>query len=211
MPAMNCRSLVLALALAALSVPASAATLGGFADVASSYELSNADTPRLTVQPVGPVAVAGMPVLLEQTALADITAKFGGSLQTGEDAAKAPFSFVCYGLKDRTLWFRADGGGSNAAVDMVAIQNGGAQPGWGCTDAPDGLDTVSFGIPGLGAPTEEVSARLGSGNPDASGDFGYLSETPSDAQAGAFVRQTILYRVSDGTVNALSVTQKTSE
>lgn len=203
-------SALAAFAALAVATSAFAADLGGFAETASTYDFPQGVPPRLTVQPVGPVAVGGLPVLLEQTPLSDVTAKFGGAIQTGEDATGTAYAFACYDLKSRTLWFRADGGGGDAAVTMVAIQNGGAETGWECADAPDSLDTVSFGVPGLGAPTEEVSARLGASTPDTDGRLGYLSEVPSDADPGAFVRQTILYRISDGTVSAMAVTQKTS-
>jgi hypothetical protein len=192
-----------------LASPALAEDLGGFARTAADYTFPAGD-PVLTVQPVGPVAVAGLPVLFETTTLSVITSKFGGTVQTERDATDATYAFACYNLGNRTLWVRGNGSGGSAAVSMIVLESGAPQAGWDCADAPDSLDTVSFGIPGLGAPTEEVSARLGSSTPDSLGRFGYTSEVPSDADPGSFIRQTILYRADNGTVNAVAVSQKTS-
>jgi hypothetical protein len=94
---------------------------------------------------------------------------------------------------------------------MIAIETGAAEAAWGCAAAPESLDTVGFGVPGLGAPTEEVAAGLGESPQDSEGRFGYVSEMPSATIPGRFVVQTLVYRVSNGTVNALAVIQKTAD
>ncbi len=80
----------------------------------------------------------------------------------------------------------------------------------GCGPAPASLTGIDFGVPSLGSALDAVTTRFGKGLPNARGYLGYASEVVEKEPKESTVTQSVQYRLRDGVVTTISVSQVTA-
>lgn len=198
---MKLRLAAAVLVLAATIVPAAAAPLGGMGAMifGNSFNFKSANLDKV---PVNAISVGGMKVVLQRTKLRDVQKALGGTIQQqGEGSGRA--DWLCYTGEGQNVWFLSNSLGGHEFVMMVAASAG--KPAGGCDAAPAKLGTVNFGIPGLGASTDQLKASFGSATVK-SGKLSYRADEPgADALGTAMNAQYIGYTVSGKKVTGIGI------
>jgi hypothetical protein len=192
---MKLRFAALFLACAAAVTPVTAAQLGGMgaAIFGNGFNFSKANIEKA---PVKQISVGKLGITLQRTRLKDIQKVYGGTLQTqGQGGARA--DWLCYATDSANVWFISNALGGYEFVMMVAAEAG--KPAKGCDAAPAGFALPNFGIPGLGAATDELKTSFGA----ASGNkLAYRNDRPGGYTN---VAQYIGYVIKSGKVAAVGV------
>lgn len=192
---MKLRLAVLCLAIATAITPVSAAQLGGMGQAiyGNSFNFSKANLDKPAVKQI---TVGKLSVTLQRTKLKDVQKALGGTLQTsGEGGSRA--DWLCYGADGNNVWFISNALGGYEFVMMVAAETGPAAK--GCDAAPAGFTAPNFGIPGLGASTDELKTTFGA----ASGNkIAYRNDRPGGYTN---VAQYIGYVMKGGKVAGIGV------
>jgi hypothetical protein len=207
--------LMAAFAVGALTVDAVAA---GQVSPYKVLRLPNAVHPTLESAPVSTITAGTYSIQLEHTPLESVRKQFGGKMQGAGDAGLAVM-WLCYAGKDSeqrpvVYWFASNDemSGIHHEVTQIAIQaNPGAIAPKGCGAAPAGLTGVDFGVPSVGAASDAVVKHFGAGRPDAKGYLGYASQVSVKEPKDFTVTQSVQYRLRDGVVTTISVSQVTTD
>lgn len=161
------------------------------------------------------VTAGGIAITLEDTTLADIEKAFGGKILDAGDAGDSSY-WLCYtgtsSAGPSVFWFVADGemGGSDHALGTVAVEPlAKGHTAEGCAAAPASLTSIELDIPGVGAKTDDVTAKLGSAKPNKSGHFQYASSFPDAKLKDFTVTQSVVYSETGGTITGVAVSQST--
>ena len=178
--------------------------------------LPNAVHPTLQEAPVQAITAGSLTIQLEVTPLDAVKRKFGGIVRGAGDAAEA-VTWLCYvgtwNQKPVVFWFISNDemSGGRHEVTQVAVQAnpGGVAP-RGCGEAPASLSGIDFGVPSLGSSVDAVVKHFGAGAPSAKGDLSYASEVEVKEPKEATVMLSLQYRVREGVVVTISVSQVTT-
>jgi hypothetical protein len=96
-------------------------------------------------------------------------------------------------------------------VTQVAVQaNPSGKVPAGCGDAPSALTEITFGVSSVGSTLDAVVKHFGTGKPDARGFLSYTSEVAVKEPKDFTVTQSVQYRVRDGVVTTISISQVTT-
>ena len=195
-----------AAACCALSSPVLAAdfTFSNFAEtvIIGSSSLDNARA--LPALPVSTITAGNLTVTLEKTPLEDVQSAFGGTVQNDGEAGNG-ITWLCYAATDATLWFSAfTGDGTVSQVTSDADTAHAATS--GCSQAPAGLATIDYGIPGLGAPLADFTAKFGTVADDV-GLYSYSSTITSPESPDLQIFQYVVVTAPAGTISGITVDQ----
>jgi hypothetical protein len=173
--------------------------------------------PSLPTAPIQTITAGSFSIRLEVTPLDAVKKRFGGKVRGAGDAAEA-VTWLCYAGKDSdqrpvVYWFASNDelSGGHHEVTQVAIQanqSGGAPN--GCGEAPAILTGIDFGVPSVGTSLDAVAKHIGMGKPDAKGYLSYASEEAVKEPKGTIVTQSVQYRLRNGVVTTISVSQVTT-
>jgi hypothetical protein len=199
------RSLTLSAFLAILSLPALANGLSGMGEAIHGNGFSFGK-PNLKTVPVDAVRVGDFTVDIQHTLLSEVVKQFGGTLRAeGEDSAKA--TWVCYSVKGKTpanVWFISNALGGFEFVMMVAAELN-PKPASECDAAPANFTLPDFGVPGLGAKTDDIKKAFGAAS-GSSGRISFRADEPgADALGTSLNAQYLGYLVKGGTVVGIGV------
>jgi hypothetical protein len=204
----------LTLALAACTMLTAAASAEEFAFsaftqtvVIGSVSLDNAKV--LDAPPVKTIGAGGLTIMLEQTRLEEVQNAFGGTIQNDGDAGNGIY-WLCYAGADATLWFSSFMGMADGAVSQVTSEAGtGHAATSGCSKAPAILTAIDFGLPDLGAPLTELTAKFGKVEADV-GLYSYSNVRRSAESPDFEVFQYLIVTAPEGKISGISVGQVTS-
>ncbi|MDB5531365.1 MAG: hypothetical protein JWR51_4468 [Devosia sp.] len=173
--------------------------------VIGSVSLDNARA--LPAQPVSTITAGKLTVTLEKTRLEDVQVAFGGTIQNDGEAGNG-ITWLCYAAADATLWFSAfTGDGTVSQVTSEADTTHAATS--GCSQAPAALTVIDYGIPGLGAPLADFTAKFGKVEDDV-GLYSYSSEVTAPESADFRIFQYVIVIAPAGTISGITVGQATS-
>jgi hypothetical protein len=201
-----------------LAASAADAVAAGPVSPYKALGLPNSVHPTLHTAPVQAITAGPLSIQLEVTPLDAVKKQFGGTVQGAGDAGEA-VTWLCYAGKDAeqrpvVYWFASNDemSGGHHEVTQVAIQaNPSGRAPKGCGEAPAALTGVDFGVPSVGAALDAVAKRLGAGAPDARGYLSYASEVAVKEPKQATVTESVQYRVRNGVVTTISVSQVTTD
>jgi hypothetical protein len=192
-------------------VPASFAgdaMFGGFAEIAASGQYPTANPAPLPPGSLGSVKAGAMEIVFESTNLTDIQKAFGGTLHDQGEAG-GHIIWICYGRGEQTMWFYSDSEMAHGTVSLVAIESRSPLAEWGCAVAPANLTALDFGVPGTGAPLNDITARYGTSPPDSNGRFSYSGDTPLGDGSESVKFQELVFEAHDGVITAVAASQET--
>lgn len=172
--------------------------------VIGSVSLDNAK--MLPLLPVSAITAGKLTVTLEKTRLDDVQATFGGTVRNDGEGGNG-ITWLCYATVDATLWFSAftdDGSVTQVTVDADTSHAAAS----GCGPAPAGLTTIDYGIPGIGAPLADLTARFGKVDDDV-GLYSYISDVAAPESPDFTIRQFIVVTAPAGAISAITVGQAT--
>ena len=202
----------LTFAAAACCAPSSAVladdfTFSFFAETVIIGSISLDNARLLAAPPVSTIAAGKLTVTLEMTRLEEVQSAFGGTVQNDGETGNG-ITWLCYAAADATLWFSAfTGDGTVSQVTSDADTSHAATS--GCSQAPAGLTTIDYGIPGLGTPLAEFTARFGTVDDDV-GLYGYSSTITSPEHPDFRMFQYVVVTAPEGTISGITVGQTTS-
>jgi hypothetical protein len=197
------------------SVVSSASAVGaGPISPYKALKLPKAVHPTQHTAPVQSIAAGALRIQLEVTPLDAVKKQFGGIVRSGGDASDA-VTWLCYAGRDAGLgsvvyWFASNNemSGSRHEVTQVAIQsNASSKAPDGCGEAPVALTGIDFGVPSIGSSVDVVRKQFGTAKPDPRGDLSYASEKVVKEPKEATVTQSLQYRIRNGVVAIISVSQ----
>ena len=188
-------SAVALVAALALATPVHAAGLSGMgSDLFGNY--FHFGRPNLEKPPVKGISVGSLKIQLQHTKLAQVQKAFGGTIQTqGSEGSLA--NWLCYhtdGSKGPAAdtWFISNTLGGGEFIMIVAVQ--AADPDRmpaDCQPAPAKFSLPQMGIPGLGAPINDLKTAFGAAG---GGKITYRADVPAaDALGTALTAQYIAY------------------
>jgi hypothetical protein len=180
--------------------------------------LPKAVHPTLHAAPVQAIMAGSLGIQLEVTPLDAVKKQFGGTVRGAGDADDA-VTWLCYAGKNVeqkpvVYWFASNDemSGDHHEVTQVAVQaNPSGKAPRGCGDAPSALIGIDLGVPSVGSTLDAVAKHLGAAKVDTKGCLGYASEVIAKESTEATVTQSVQYRVRDGVVTTISVSQVTAK
>lgn len=182
-----------------------------------ALDLPKAVHPTLHAAPVQAITAGSLGIQLEVTRLDAVKKQFGGVVRGAGDAGDA-VTWLCYAGKNAeqqpvVYWFASNDemSGDYHEVTQVAVQaNPSGKAPAGCGDAPSALTEINFGVPSVGSALDVVAKHFGMAKPDAKGYLSYASEVAVKEPKDFTVTQSVQYRVRDGVVTTISVSQVTA-
>jgi hypothetical protein len=199
-----------------LGLAASAADAVGAGPLSpyKALNLPHSVHPTLHSAPVQAITAGSFNVQLEVTPLDAVKKQFGGTIRGAGDAGEA-VTWLCYMGKNAeqkpvVYWFASNDemSGDHHEVTQVAVQaNPSGSVPKGCSTAPASLTGIDFGVPSVGSTLDAVAKHFGEGKPDARGYLGYASEVEVKEPKDLTVIQSVQYRVREGVVTTVSVSQ----
>jgi hypothetical protein len=181
-----------------------------------ALDLPKAVHPTLHTAPVQAITAGPLGIQLEVTPLDAVKKQFGGVVRGAGDAGDA-VTWLCYAGKNAeqqpvVYWFASNDemSGNHHEVTQVAVQaNPSGKAPAGCGEAPSALTEINFGVPSVGSALDAVVKHFGTGKPDAKGYLSYASDVAVKEPKDFTVTQSVQYRVRDGVVTTISVSQVT--
>ena len=181
-----------------------------------ALDLPKAVHPTLHAAPVQTITAGPLGIQLEITRLDTVKKQFGGVVRGAGDAGDA-VTWLCYAGKSAeqpvVYWFASNDemSGDHHEVTQVAVQaNPSGKAPAGCGDAPPALTEINFGVPSVRSTLDAVAKHFGTAKPDAKGYLSYASEVAVKEPKDFTVTQSVQYRVRDGMVTTISVSQVTT-
>jgi len=189
------------------SVLAADFTFSNFAETVIIGSISLDNAKALSSLPVSTIAAGKFQVTLEKTRLEAVQTAFGGTVQNDGKVGNG-ITWLCYAAADATLWFSAfTGDGTVSQVTSDADTSHAASS--GCSQAPSGLTAMDYGIPGLGVPLTDFTARFGAVEDDV-GLYSYSSTDASPENPDFQIFQYVVVTAPAGTISGITVGQTTS-
>ncbi len=152
--------------------------------------------------PVDNIKLGKVKIDLQHTRLQDVKKVLGGTIQSqgeGGDAAH----WLCYATGDANVWLISNAQGGNEFIMIVAVQAG--KPASDCEEAPAKFTLPEFGIPTIGASTDDLKQTFGAAR-TSGGAISYRADEPAaDALGTALNVQYIGYLISSGKVTGVGV------
>ncbi|MEK1891113.1 MAG: hypothetical protein AAAB35_26830 [Phyllobacterium sp.] len=186
--------------------------LTGFPSIVLSGGSAKAQTRPMQKPFDNEMKTSAMDVVLERTTLDDIVARFGGTIHKRGNRA-ASIGWICYEVKvgdhfDRH-WFIADGSsdeGENVLTTIAGEE--GDKPQAGCELGAEELASWTLPVPDLKAGRKELDTAFGTATDNGIIRYAHLGRP--DAKGHAKL-QALAYRLKDGQVNGVALSQHTTK
>lgn len=170
--------------------------------IIGSISLDNARA--LPALPVSTITAGKLVATFGKTGLEEVQSAFGGAVQNDGETGNS-ITWLCYAAADATLWFSAstdDGTVSQVTSDADTAHAATS----GCSQAPAGLATIDYGVPGLGAPLADFTAKFGTVADDV-GLYSYSSTITSPESPDLQIFQYVVVTAPAGTISGITVDQ----
>lgn len=206
------RSISFAAILATAPTWAEDLMLTGFPSIVLSGGSAKAQTHPIQQPFDNEMKANTMDVVLEKTTLDEVVSKFGGTIRRRGNAA-ASVGWICYEVRvgdhyDRQ-WFIADGSsneGKNVLTTIAGDESDKAQA--GCELGAKELASWTLPVPDLNAGRKELDAAFGTAIDDGIIRYAHLGRP--DAKGHAKL-QALVYRLKDGQINGVALSQHTTK
>lgn len=204
-----CLTLLAALLIGASPTPAGAQDIAGFPlDVLTGNYA--AETRPVDGLAVTAIYVGDLQIFLEETPMAEVTAMLGGTLHD-EGEAGGHMIWTCYTLTDGTLWVYSDGEMGEGDVTMLTLDREPAPGSAACTPLPLAASAVDLATLSLGDTAQALAVDYGAFTVDARGRVGFSAEQPLLDGSDAAISQWLVFRLRAGRIDAVGITQVTSD